>query len=323
VESPDISVVIATHSRAAHLAPLVDALQQQQGAFEFEIVIVDDASTDHTWQELGRLAASAGRVVRPVRLERNAGAATARNVGWRTAAAPLIAFTDDDCVPEAGWLQALVHALGSYDLVQGRTLPNPSQLDRLGPFARTIHVTGERGYYETCNMGYRRAVLESVGGFDERFRFPYGEDWDLAWRVKEIGGRSTFAPDALVYHEVWPSDYRAYLRDKFRREGLVLTLKKHPALRAQRGVFSNGTHPAALAAAGAGLAALLAPGRSTATVALAAGGAYAWNCRRYHPGPGPARRKHWAYVVPLHLLADLFEVGVLASASLRHRTLVL
>jgi GT2 family glycosyltransferase len=320
VSEPAISVVMATHNRADLLPRVVEGLAAQDGV-PFEVVVVDDASTDDTWQALEGLAAAAPFPLRPIRLTRNVGAATARNVGWKAATAPLIAFTDDDCVPAAGWLAALVRELSDHDLVQGRTLPQPDQTARFGPFARSIDVTGEYGYYETCNMGYRRSALVDAGGFDESFRYPYGEDCDLAWRVKDGGGSSTFATDALVYHEVWPSDYRSHLRDKKRREGLVLALKKHPQLRAQRGVFQNGAHSAALVATASGVFLLVERGPAGLGVALTGGLTYAWFCRRYHHGP--ARKIQWFGILPLHFVADLCEVAVLARASARYRALVL
>jgi GT2 family glycosyltransferase len=318
---PRISVVVATHNRAHLLPRLVDALAGQAGAEPFEAVIVDDGSSDDTSRELQRLASEAPFPLRPLRLEHNVGAAAARNAGWRAGRAPLVAFTDDDCVPQPGWLAALSTALSDHDAVQGQTRPDPAQRHKLGPFARTIDVTWERGFYETCNMGYRRVALERSGGFDERFRRPYGEDCDLAWRVKDAGGQSTFAPDALVHHDIWPSDYRAYLRDKRRHGGIVLAVKNHPALRARRGLFQNGTHPSAVLAVAGGTLFLVRPGAVTLATAAAAGAAYTWNCRLYHAGP--RRKVYWLAILPLNLVADLYEVAVLARASVRYRTNVL
>ena len=227
-------------------------------------------------------------------------------------------------MPDAGWLARVTAPLDDHDLVQGRTVPNPDHAAKSGPFSRSMYMTHEKGYYETCNMAYRREALTRVGGFDEAFRFPYGEDCDLAWRVKKAGGRSTFTSDAVVYHDVWPSDYRAYLRDKRRHEGLVHAMKKHPHLHEQRGYFDNGSHPAAIATVAAGAALLMRRDALTAVAAVGAGSIYTWNCRRNHGGPGRGRGKqHWLYLVPLHLVGDLVDIAVLARASIRHRTLFL
>jgi glycosyltransferase involved in cell wall biosynthesis len=321
---PVISVVVPTHNRAHLLKRLLQAIESQERVGSYEVLVVDDASSDNTWIELQRLAATARVCIVPLRLDRNSGPATARNVGWRAARAPLIAFTDDDCVPQPGWLAALVTGLAGADLVQGETQPVPEQNDGRGPFARIVLVEGEAGQYETCNMGYRREVLERIGGFDEAFRHPYAEDMDLAWRAKERGASSAFVPEALVYHEVFPSRYLSYLRDRKRRESVVLALRHHPGLRerlSHRWFWEPAHPPALLAGAGVGLA-LWRP-LASRRVVLAALLVLPYAHHRTVARPLPCRRRNRVPVIALGLVADLAEVGVLAVASVKHRTLVL
>jgi GT2 family glycosyltransferase len=258
------------------------------------------------------------------RLEQQSGPATARDVGWRAAKAPLVAFTDDDCVPQPGWLRALVDGLTHADIVQGQTLPDPVQRADHGPFSRTLEVTGESGFYQTCNMGYRRAVLEGVGGFDRSYRYPAGEDVDLAWRAIEAGASTRFVPDALVHHDVRPSSLLTHLRDTRRWEGIVLLVRRHPDLRRMfhRRWFWKPAHPPAIAAL-AGLLLVAASGgsgrRRVAGLALLAPYIrYRTRVLPIHPG----RRRRYVYV-PAGLVSDLAEVGVLAAASARYRTLLL
>jgi GT2 family glycosyltransferase len=323
---PAVAVVVATRGRAALLPRLVDALAGQEVPGGFEAVVVDDASPDATWPTLARLAAEAPFPLRVLRLDRNAGPAAARNAGWRSSSAPVVAFTDDDCVPRPGWLAALLRAIDAgADLVQGRTVPDPGQLHRRRAFARTIETTAETGFYETCNMAYRRSVLEALGGFDERFRHPYGEDTDLAWRAKEAGYTSAFAADAEVWHDVVPSSFLARLRDSRRREGIVLAVARHPRLREvlDNPFFYRPTHPHALLAA-AGTAAWLARPRSARRLAasLLAAAPYTWHRTRGREGIW-CRKREWPLYVPAFLAADLADIAVLAWASLRHRTLLL
>jgi GT2 family glycosyltransferase len=313
-----IAVVVATHDRAGLLPRLVDALARQDLTTPFEVVVVDDGSTDDT---PAVLAALAGRHdwLRVVRQPVNRGPAAARNQGWRTARAPFVAFTDDDCVPEPAWLRLLAAGLVSADVVQGRTEGDPAQLSRHGPFGHTMTVRAG-GSYETCNIAYRRAALERTGGFDEDFVLPYGEDTDLGLRVVDQGGRMAFCPDALVHHDVEPSDFTRYLRQRARRADFVLAVRRHPRLRRElrMGVFS---HPNALAA-GAALA-LAARRRRPVDVALAAVLVARYSratLRALHP---PASPVGWLAVVPMKLAADLYEVSVTARASVRYRTLVL
>ena len=318
----EVSVVVATHNRAHLLPRLIAALDKQKGP-SFEVVVVDDASTDETWSELQRLASDHGWL-RPVQLAQNSGPATARNVGWRNATAPLLAFTDDDCVPQPGWLAALAAGLREADIVQGRTEPDPETRDRMGPFSRTLVVEREDGYYQTCNMGYRRGVLERLGGFDQRFKRPSGEDTDLAWRGREAGCSTKFVPDAVVHHDVRPSSYAVHLRDTARWGDCVLTLREHPQLRSliHRKYFFRQSHPPAIAGA-IGLALLFAPRARLNTRATGALLLYPyWRLRtREWPLRGGPRRRMAA--IPAALLADIYEVGVITAAAVRYRTFIL
>jgi GT2 family glycosyltransferase len=210
---------------------LVSALEHQESPPPFELIAVDDASTDNTWDYLQRLAASSTVAVRPLRLDSNRGPATARNLGWRSTSAPVIAFTDDDCAPEPGWLRDLAEGLGTADIAQGRTVPDPQELDLMGPFSRSMSVAAEDGFYQTCNIAYRRATLEAAGGFDERFRFPAGEDTDLAWRARRLGATTCFRPNAVIRHAVRPSSWATAARDTWRWQSIALAVKRNPPLR--------------------------------------------------------------------------------------------
>jgi glycosyltransferase involved in cell wall biosynthesis len=230
--APGIAVVIPTHSRSHLLPRLFAGLEAQLGGVDFEVVIVDDASTDDTVATVERLTAQSKLNVRLLRQPRNRGPATARNVGWRSTPAGVIAFTDDDCTPEAGWLEGLLAGLTDADIAQGRTVADPDELDRTGPFSRTLSVGHEDGFYQTCNIAYRRQVLESVGGFEEAFRFPAGEDTDLAWRARADGARTTFQTGAVVRHTVRPSNLLMALRDTWRWQSAPQAISRHPELRA-------------------------------------------------------------------------------------------
>jgi GT2 family glycosyltransferase len=286
-----------------------------------EVVVVDDGSVDGTWDELARLVATSRVPVVPVRLDANRGPAAARNAGWRRARAPLVLFTDDDCVPQRGWVAALAARLGHSDVVQGRTIPDPDQ--NRNAFSHSVLVDEEWGFYETCNMGYRRSVLEQLGGFDESFRRPFGEDTDLAWRAKAAGARIEFERRALVLHDVRRQSYVEHLFDLRRREGVVRAMKRNPQMRSlcHYRVFWRPAHPSALSAA-AGLA-VMASGRLSPWRALA-GAALCLPYVRYRtlvfPTGLPGKRP---VTIPLMLVSDLAEMAVLGAASVRYRTLVL
>jgi len=319
---PAISVVVATRGRAGRLAELVEALEDQDIDKPFEVVIVDDGSKDQTWSTLQELARRTTFTLVPVRHDRNRGAAAARNSGWRAARAPLVAFTDDDCAPTTGWLAALHRALGAADLVQGVTLPNPAQTHLFGPFSRSLTET-EEGTYPTANVAYRRAALELVGGFDERYSAC--EDTDLAMRVLEAGGRSAFVPEALVHHAVHVSDFRAYWREKKRWQAVPLIVREHPGLRLKmhNRLFWRPSHPPALAA-GFGLAVAGAAAVGRFGPGMIAGALLQWPYLRFRSRSAlvPGGRRRWI-ALPLLLIGDVYEVLLLLTASVRHRTLVL
>lgn len=318
-----VAVVVPTHDRAGRLARLVAALEAQETSRPFTVVIVDDGSQDGTWALLERLASSARVPLLPRRIENGRGPAAARNLGWRATDAEVVAFTDDDCVPTPGWLEALAAAADRAGMAQGTTLPDPAQASTRGPFSRTLEVTEESGYYQTCNMAYRRDVLERLSGFDERFRHPTGEDTDLAWRAIEDGTRAEFVPHAVVHHDVRPSSFVSHVRDTRRWEGVVLATRLHPKLRGRfhRRWFWKPSHPPAIAAAGGVVLAATARRRSTRLIGALLSVPYVRYRARVLPLEGGPRRR--LAVIPLALVADATEVAVLAAASVRYRTLLL
>jgi len=320
-----VAVVVATYNRSALLPRLMEALASQREAPPFEVIVVDDASSDETPNVLATLSSSAPFPLTVLRQPENRGPACGRNRGWRASSAALICFTDDDCVPSATWLSQMVEALSECDLAQGCTLPNPDQRANWGPFSHTLDVRSESGHYETANMAYRREVLDRTGGFDESFKYAYGEDCELAWRAKQGGATSRFLEQAIVYHDITPSSWRSALRGRQRLEGMVQVVQRQPAIRRQLGIglFLERRHAHALAVAAAGAALAASP---SARRRWAAAGAtalwYAWDCRRSRMGPaiGPIG---WIAVVPGAFVVDLAAVAVLARASVRHRTLLL
>jgi glycosyltransferase involved in cell wall biosynthesis len=320
---PLVSVVVPTHNRRHLLKRLIGALEAQERAPSIEVIIVDDASSDGTADELEGLATTAGIPLVRVHLDVTQGPAAARNAGWRRARGSFVAFTDDDCIPQPGWLAALAAALADADVVQGRTLPDPDQMEHRNAFSHSSLVEDEWGFYEACNMGYRRQLLEQLGGFDESFRKPFGEDTDLAWRAKRSAARVIFDASALVFHDVRHQTYLEHLRDLFRREGVVRAIKRNPEMRrlCRYGLFWRPAHPSALAAAIGLASAAAAPTSRTRWVAAAA---LSLPYIRYRTRTFPTGRpRNRPVVIPLALASDLVEISVLAVASVRYRTLVL
>lgn len=238
---PPIAVVVPTRGRPERLARLLAALEGPA-----ELVVVVDGPDPATDAVLHATRATVLRHAAP------RGPAAARNTGWRAARAPLIAFLDDDCVPTPGWLEAL--AAPREEVVVGRV--TPEALLR-GPLSRSLTVEAALPWFPSANVRYPRALLERLGGFDERFPFPAGEDTDLGWRALEVGATVAFASEALVLHAVHEPTLPQALRHALRWASAVRTVRRHPGLRAHlhRRVFWKPTHERLLLAlAGVALA---------------------------------------------------------------------
>ena len=236
-DTPRIAVVIPTFERADRIPPLLAALHAQTLAPDrFEVVLVDDSSRTESWLRVQAAVSTSPLRARALRTSRNGGPALARNTGWRMTSAPVVAFIDDDCLPDAGWLAA---GLAAFDakprlgVVQGHTAaPAGTDFSRLGDWYlwRVIEAAGP--FFEGCNIFYRRAALEASGGFDEEIRW-WGEDTALGWRVVEQGWERDFAPDARVVHEVDRRGWRCYLHNGISERNLIHLAARHPRYRAE------------------------------------------------------------------------------------------
>lgn len=317
---PDVTVAVATYQRAHLLPRLVAALEAQTlAADRFEVVIADNGSTDRTRVVLEELGRATSLQLRTVRLASNHGPSAGRNAAWRAARAPVVAFTDDDCLPTPEWLEVGLRAITAEPrgVVVGRTAPVPDQAHlAAGPFARTVQVD-DASYFQTCNIFYRRTDLEAVGGFDETFDQPAGEDTDLGLRVCEQGGAPRFEPGAVVHHEVRPTSFRATVRETMRWVGLPRVVKLHPDVRRHLhlGLFWKPSHvPALMATVG-----IIGARRWWPAALLAA----PYVRHRMDVVPLCPGRRCRLRSLPGALAIDLLEVAVMVRGSLRERTVVL
>ncbi|MDD4932157.1 MAG: glycosyltransferase [Methylacidiphilaceae bacterium] len=212
--SPKISVVVCNFNGERYLDSCIRSLQRLRYP-DFEIIVVDDGSTDGS----GRLLES----MEGIRILRqgNLGLAVARNRGVAAAEGEIVAFTDADCVVDRDWLYFLARAFESGDLagVGGPNVaPEPTTALQAAvaaaPGAPThVLLTDQLAeHLPGCNMAFRRAVLEEIGGFLPEFRVA-GDDVDLCWRLLDHGHRLGFAPGALVWHHR-RSTVSAYLRQQ-------------------------------------------------------------------------------------------------------------
>jgi GT2 family glycosyltransferase len=313
---------VPTRDRVGRLRRLLDSLRAQT-VRDFEVIVVDDACTRGTPELLRREAErdpDDGRLdLRAVRREEPGGPARARNEGWRLARAPLVVFMDDDCTVTEDWLRELLEAADAAPgaIVQGRTVPNPAETGKLGPYSRSLRVEEPGPYYQGTNILYPRELLKRLGGFDaDSFPGFYGEDTDLAWRAIELGTPVEWAPRALVHHAVFEVGPLATLRIATRWTQSIQIFKRHPALRGPHltyGVFWKGSHYLLVRA----LLALLLRRRSR-MLALWLGAPYVRHLliRGERDGGG-------ARAAPFYLVHDLVEMVTVLRGALRYRTPVI
>ncbi len=219
VAAPIVSVVIPTHNRPGPLRACLQALEQQDLPREqFEVVVVDDGSAA---PPTSLIEAFDGRIRVSLVSQNNAGPAAARNAGAKRASGRIVAFTDDDCRPERGWVRALAACIDqdADALAGGRTVN--ALPDNLYATASQLLISYLYDYYNRSlgaaafltsnNFAMRADRFHAVGGFDERFPLAAGEDRDLCDRWLRNGMRLVYTPDAVVRH-AHPLSLRGFVR---------------------------------------------------------------------------------------------------------------
>lgn len=269
-ETIAVSVVVPTYKRPDLLARCLDALMQQQLRARYEILVCDDAASEATRRQVeafprGRLNAPE---LRYLAVSGSRGPSGARNLGWRSAKAEIIAFTDDDTIPHPDWLAQGLRAFGP-DLaaVTGVTempIPDP-------PSDYERDASGlTRAEFITANCFVRRSALLAVGGFDTRYTMAWREDSDLQFALLDAGFRIARCERARVVHPVRPVRFAAGLgmqkkvmfdmllrrkyptlyQERIRRHGPRFYLSVTAAFALAAGLFATGHTAAATVAAG-------------------------------------------------------------------------
>jgi glycosyltransferase involved in cell wall biosynthesis len=200
---PQFTVVVPTRDRPGSLARCLEALEKQEGCEDFEIIVVDDGSSES--DEVAAVVAKS-RLARLVRTA-PAGSAPARNRGVRNARAPIVLLLDDDCEPHDGWAAALLATLEQgADVAAGRCV-NVDSSDALGEATQSVldHLTlqslrpsGAVGFAPTYNLACMRSVLLEVP-FDESYANS-GADRDWCVRLAQCGYAIVLDSEAVVDH---------------------------------------------------------------------------------------------------------------------------
>ncbi|MEM6885071.1 MAG: glycosyltransferase, partial [Verrucomicrobiota bacterium] len=200
-DPPKVSIVVCTYNGGDTLRACLESLQRQSYP-DYEIIVVDDGSTDQTQQILQEF--SDIRII----TQENCGLSAARNRGIFASRGEVVAFTDSDCMPDEDWLYYLIQTLelegteavggpnispAATQWVQAAVAAAPGSPSHvLFDDRRAEHVPG-------CNMAFRKWALEQIGGFNPLYR-KAGDDVDVCWKLLDLGYGIAFSPSAVVWH---------------------------------------------------------------------------------------------------------------------------
>lgn len=207
-----VAAAVCTRDRPELLAACLPTILAEAEP-DHEVVVIDQSDDDLSERAVARL-----RPRHPALRYRRAaarGLAAARNLALELTDADLLAFTDDDCLVQPGWLGGLAMEAGGEQVgaVCGRALPDPPD----APDPLSVQVSPRRRVYRGAgspweigsgnNMAVRRSAVEAVGRFDERLgagaRFRSAEDVDLLYRLLRAGFEVVYAPGPTVLHRAW------------------------------------------------------------------------------------------------------------------------
>ncbi len=231
-----VSVIVPCYNAEKTILKTLKALEKQNFAEPFEVIIVDDGSKDNTVKVVKEFAKKSKLRIR-VFANPHHGPAWQRNFGARKARGEIVVFTDSDCVPGKSWIKEMVKPIeqGKAVGVQGtyKTLNKRSLIARFeGYEIEKRHEKMKKqkfiDFIGTFSAAYKKDIFLKFGGFDTSFKTASGEDPELSYRIAKAGYKLVFNPKAFVYHP-HPDSLRKYLKQKFfRAYWRVLMYKKHP-----------------------------------------------------------------------------------------------
>ncbi len=210
---PRISVVVCIYNGESTVRDCCEGLRDLVYP-DFEVIVVDDGSTDRT----AAIAEEFG--FRVIRTE-NGGLSRARNVGLEAATGEIVAYTDGDARPDPDWLRHLASAfmtsshvgIGGWNIAPaGDGWIAECVANAPGGPMHVLLTDREAEHIPGCNMAFRKAALEAIGGFDPQFRAA-GDDVDVCWRLQEGGGSLGFSAGGMVWHH-YRGSFHAYWRQQ-------------------------------------------------------------------------------------------------------------
>lgn len=212
------SVIIPAYNAAKTLPDTLVALKNQTApSGDYEILVVDDGSTDDTADIARRFGVNCVR-------QKNRGPAAARNHGVREAKGDIILFTDADCTPEPDWLKQMTAPFQDERTAGVKGAYRTGQKEFAARFAQAefedrfdlLKKADAIDMVDTYSAAFRKDIFIKIGLFDESFPVANNEDTELSYRLCAAGHVLKFNPDAIVYH-LHPNSFAKYFKVKFTR----------------------------------------------------------------------------------------------------------
>jgi GT2 family glycosyltransferase len=226
------SVVIPAYNAKASISKCLDGLVNQSiDRSEYEVIVVDDGSTDST--------ADIVQDFENVRLikQDNQGPASARNNGAKHATGDIILFTDSDCIPEKNWIEQMIRPFNdNAEIVGVKGIYKTDQKELIARFVQAEYEDKydvlKRDQYidfvDTYSAGFKRKVFLEFGGYDTSFPVACAEDVELSFRMFSRGYKMVFNPNAIVSHR-HPATLTGYLKKKYKFAfWRILAVRKNP-----------------------------------------------------------------------------------------------
>ena len=207
----DLSLMICTRNRAARLAQSLKKVSAMQSRLKWELIVVDNGSTDRTSAVVAEYAAVCRHPVQMI-VHQDRGVSGAKNVGWRLTNSAIVVCIDDDCYPAEDYLDSIfarfsndakLGFLGGRILLHDPTDRRITIQESLEPLFLPPGSFIRAGVIQGANVAYRRAALAEVGGFDPWFgpgALYSGDELELIARISAAGWNGAYDPKPVVYH---------------------------------------------------------------------------------------------------------------------------